>query len=183
MEHFYHKIHGWFDFQNIYSGVVNAAPPEGSHFVEVGSWKGTSSAYMAVEIANSGKKIKFDCVDTWLGSPEHQKGDQPEVNQGILFEVFQNNMEPVKDYYTPVRMTSLEASALYEDYSLDFVFIDAAHDTESVTNDIRAWLPKVKVGGYIGGHDYPQETVRIAVTNEIPNHHVSGSSWVFRKEA
>jgi len=31
---------------------------------------------MAVEIANSGKDIKFDCVDTWGGSVEHQEGER-----------------------------------------------------------------------------------------------------------
>lgn len=181
MEHFYYKIHGWFDFQNLYSQAVNSAPNEGSHFVEVGSWKGTSSSYMAVEIANSGKKIKFDCVDTWLGSPEHQKGDQPEVNQGILFEVFQKNMEPVKDYYNPIRMDSIEAAKLYEDNSLDFVFIDAAHDTESVINDIKAWFPKVKSGGYICGHDYLQDSVKIAVRSQLSNHTVNNNSWIHKK--
>ena len=57
MEHFYQRIQGWFDFQNIYSNAVSTAPTEGAHFVEIGSWKGTSAAYMAVEIANSRKKF------------------------------------------------------------------------------------------------------------------------------
>ena len=68
MDHFYNSIHGYFDFQNIYTAAVNAAPQDGAHFVEVGSWKGTSSAYMAVEIVNSKKNILFDCVDTWEGT-------------------------------------------------------------------------------------------------------------------
>ena len=44
---------------------------DNSHFVEIGSWKGRSASYMAVEIFNSRKNIKFDCVDTWCGSVEH----------------------------------------------------------------------------------------------------------------
>ena len=44
----------------------------GSKFVEVGSWKGKSAAYMAVEIINSKKKITLDCIDTWEGSNEHK---------------------------------------------------------------------------------------------------------------
>jgi hypothetical protein len=71
MEHFYNKIHGWFDFQNLYTKMVNDHA-DNSHFVEVGAFYGKSAAYMAVEIANSGKKIQFDVVDTWRGSPEHQ---------------------------------------------------------------------------------------------------------------
>lgn len=53
-----------------------------------------------------------------------------------------------------LKMTTVEASRLYEDGHFDFVFIDAAHDYESVKEDIQHWLPKVRVGGWIGGHDY-----------------------------
>ena len=50
--------------------------------------------------------------------------------------------------------TTVEAAERIPDDSLDFVFIDAGHSYEAVTADIRAWWPKVKVGGWFGGHDY-----------------------------
>jgi len=52
------------------------------------------------------------------------------------------------------KMTSLEASKLYEDETFDFIFIDADHQFKSVSEDIEAWIPKVKKGGVISGHDY-----------------------------
>jgi predicted O-methyltransferase YrrM len=63
MEHFYQQIEGWFDFQNLYSEMVERYP-SGSHFVEIGAWFGCSTSYMAVEIANSDKLIWFDTIDT-----------------------------------------------------------------------------------------------------------------------
>lgn len=63
IEHFYQNIQGWFTFPNLYSSIVNHYPND-SHFVEIGVWKGKSAAYMAVEILNSQKSIKFDCIDT-----------------------------------------------------------------------------------------------------------------------
>ena len=67
-------------------------------------------------------------------------------------------------------MTSLEASKLYEDESLDVVFLDASHKYEDIKDDMIAWYPKVKKEGIIGGHDYTWcDDVRIAVNEFFKN--------------
>lgn len=155
MKHFYQNIgENWFTYSNLYTEMVYKFG-NNSHFVEVGSWRGRSSVYMAVEIINSGYNIKFDCVDTWGGSSEHQNFEIVRTNQ--LFNEFIKNIEPVKDIINPIRMKSAEASNLYCDNSLDFVFIDAGHSYEEIVSDILKWLPKVKIGGILGGHDYIHE--------------------------
>ena len=53
-----------------------------------------------------------------------------------------------------LEMTTHEASELYKDGTFDFVFIDADHGYEAVADDIACWRPKVKAGGWLGGHDY-----------------------------
>jgi len=53
-----------------------------------------------------------------------------------------------------LRMYSLEASNLFKDNELDFVFIDADHAYESAKQDITLWYKKVRSGGIIGGDDY-----------------------------
>jgi hypothetical protein len=160
MEHFYQNIHGWFTFPNLYSQIAEYYP-NGSHFVEIGVWKGKSAAYMAVEILNLQKDIKFDCVDTWEGSEEHldPNGDffEPGLldNPDYLYNCFLENLSPVKSLINPIRKPSLEAVTLYEDNSLDFIFIDASHDYINVLKDIKAWYPKCKSEtGIISGHDY-----------------------------
>lgn len=50
--------------------------------------------------------------------------------------------------------TTVEGAGRVEDESLDFVFIDAGHSYSAVRADIDAWWPKVKRGGWFGGHDY-----------------------------
>jgi len=152
MEHFYQNIgEDWFSYPNLYKKIVESSNDD-SHLVEVGSWKGRSASFMAVEIINSNKKIKFDCVDTWEGSIEHQLDDV--IIEKKLYDTFLSNIESVKHVIKPIKMTSVEASKLYEDNSLDFVFIDASHEYEDVKEDILSWLPKVKVGGVLAGHDY-----------------------------
>lgn len=154
MEHIFQGVDGWFTFPNLYtSAVINAEV--GSRFVEVGAWKGKSACYMAVEIVNSNKDIKFDVIDTWEGSDE-LKSD-PSVVNDTLYTEFLNNIESVKHVINPIRSTSLESSKLYEDSSLDFVFIDASHDYDNVREDIATWYPKVKSNGILAGHDYYPE--------------------------
>jgi predicted O-methyltransferase YrrM len=149
MEHFYQNIgEDWFAYSELYRKMIYKFKDK-AHFVEVGSWRGRSAAFMAVEIQNSNFNIKFDCVDTWEGSIEHQALDLRD-----LYEEFLDNLKPVINYVNPIRKTSLEASNLYEDKSLDFVFIDASHQYEDVLDDINAWLPKVKLEGILAGHDY-----------------------------
>lgn len=183
MDHFCNNIEGWFQFYRLYSIMVQQSP-SGSHFVEVGAWKGKSTAYMAVEIANSGKQIRFDVVDTWLGSNEPFHQQDPYVQSGTLYEHFLENMKPVESYYNPVRMSSVEAATQYADASLDFVMLDAGHTYEDVRSDILAWWSKIKVGAIIAGDDYQKDFpgVMQAVNELFPGCYIENGIWIVRKE-
>jgi predicted O-methyltransferase YrrM len=163
MEHYYKRIgEDWFSYPGLYEGMVESAE-DGAHFVEVGTWKGRSAVFMAVEIINSEKKIQFDCVDTWTAVdtqlPKHMYKN--------LYQIFLKNIEPVRHVINPVKMLSVKAAYEYEDNSLDFVFIDASHDYKSVLADITAWYPKVKRKGIIAGHDIDRKPVKDAVKNYL----------------
>lgn len=179
MQHFYENIKGWFDYQYIYTNMVRLSDDPG-HFVEVGSYQGRSAAFMAVEIANSGKKISFDCVDIWT---VHDIYDDNSINSFI------NNMEPAKGLYNAIQGDSTVVAPRYQDESLDFVWIDANHLYPFVIQDINAWLPKIKPNGYIGGHDYSKgvggvgQAVRECFNeNELmmPNN-VLQNCWLYNK--
>jgi predicted O-methyltransferase YrrM len=153
MEHYFHTLgENWFTYSPLYHKIVNHFPNK-SHFVEVGVWKGMSAAFMAVEIINSEKDIKFDCIDTWEIVEESKTGIPDDWYEN-LYETFLKNITPVKHIINPIKKISWEAAEDYKDKSLDFVFIDAAHDYDSVKKDINAWFPKIKDGGIIAGHDY-----------------------------
>jgi predicted O-methyltransferase YrrM len=162
MEHFYDEVYGFsqIDLFALYRNMAERFD-SGSHFVEIGSFLGKSSVYMAVEIINSGKNIKFDCVDHWEGSEEHSNNDK--VNLDTMYEDFLKNIEPVKEVINPIKMNSVDASKLYEPDSLDFVFIDASHDEVSVKQDLAAWMVRVKEDGVIAGDDINASGVSEAV--------------------
>ncbi len=179
-KHFYQNVEGWFNYEDLYSEMVNKFG-NNSKFVEVGVWKGKSASYMAVEIINSGKKIQFDCVDNW----EYVDGLQYDIDKSLfgnnLYREFLLNIQPVKHIIKPVKSISWEAAKLYEDNSLDFVFIDAAHDYESVKKDVTAWLPKVKIGGIIAGHDYITHIAVKTAVDEIIPAKAHGWCWIYQK--
>lgn len=152
----------FFTFHGYYEEMVRKFP-SGSTFVEVGCWKGRSSSCLAVEIANSGKNIRLFCVDPWEGSIEHKGMKDLER----LYDVFIENMKPVEKYYFPLKLPSVDAAKRFKDKSIEFVFLDGSHEYEDVREDILAWLPKIKPGGTLAGHDY----------------HVSGEYWPGVKQA
>jgi predicted O-methyltransferase YrrM len=51
--------------------------------------------------------------------------------------------------------------------NLDLVYIDAVHDEFNVKRDIECWLPKIRVGGLICGHDWYDRRVKSAVMQKF----------------
>ncbi|MCX6239070.1 MAG: class I SAM-dependent methyltransferase [Bacteroidia bacterium] len=185
MKHFYQNIDGYFDFQEIYKEMVNKNN-HNSLFVEVRSWYGCSTAFMAVEIINSKKNMKIYAVDTWEGAGG-LLSDENLAKHGNIFEFFKSNLSSVIEYINPMKMTSIEAAKKFENSSLDFVFIDANHDYDFIKEDIEVWYPKVRSGGYIGGHDYSTtypgviRAVDEFFTNK-ENLDIIRTSWLFFKQ-
>jgi hypothetical protein len=60
----------------------------------------------------------------------------------------------VRPQHRTIRATSIEAAKLFSAEYFDMVFIDADHSYDAVKTDIAAWLPKIRKGGFISGHDY-----------------------------
>jgi hypothetical protein len=51
---------------------------------------------------------------------------------------------------------SVTASTFFADRSIEWVHLDARHDREHLEADIAAWLPKIKVHGWLSGDDYDE---------------------------
>jgi len=118
---------------------------------EIGSWKGLSTLFLGLQVRPYRGKVFV--IDHWRGDP----GDQVIIaKQRDVFGIFRRNMIMMSLWHTevfPLLMDSLTASQIFADHILDLVFIDADHRYDAVKADIDNWLPKVKVGGIISGHD------------------------------
>lgn len=119
--------------------------------LEIGSWKGMTTSVLAKTVESFGGRVF--AVDNWEGSstPHHRN----QVSKIDVFSAFRQNMEilGLSNLVHPLFMDSLVASSIFANSSLDLVFIDADHKYEHAKQDIEIWLPKVKIGGIICGHD------------------------------
>lgn len=189
IEHFFNKIQGWFDYANLYAEILDLYGHDDAIFVEIGSWKGRSAAFMATEIANKYPRVEFYCVDTWTGHGGLEgvvPAPVPDTDMHKLYETFLENIKPVKDHIIPIRQPSNIAADRFGDRTLDFIFIDAGHTYEDVKKDIMCWLPKLKTTGTLAGHDYLDKNypgVKKAVDQLVPDSvEYLPFSWILRPE-
>jgi len=126
--------------------------------VEIGVDKGE----FAVHFLQNTKIKKYFCIDTWqdnFGSDHVRKGCDGKYfdnNGNVRYNQASNNLKKYIDENRAVmmRMTSTQAALYFKKETIDFCYIDGDHSLEGVYADIKAWLPKIKVGGIIAGHDY-----------------------------
>lgn len=113
---------------------------------------GTFAGQTAKRFVQSGAKVVY-CVDHFEGSPNDITSY---LSRHGVRGVFMRNCRPelTSGSIRLIEMPSPQSAACFDDGSLDMVYIDANHDYESVKADIAAWLPKVKPGGILSGHDY-----------------------------
>jgi predicted O-methyltransferase YrrM len=83
-------------------------------------------------------------------------------------------------------MSSMEALKKFEDGSLDIVFIDGNHRYKHVYDDIKGWLPKIRKGGYLCGHNFSEKNIGVvkAVNELLDSNKVyikHDSVWTYKK--
>lgn len=151
---------GWFTNEDIetYRKLYSEIPNKGKT-VEVGVWKGRSLISVLDIIVNNS-------LTTWGVDNFSQEAFHPaqveEINT-LRNDLFSNLEKFNFDKEHFINLPSIKAAKLFEDKSLDFVFIDGSHTYEAVTEDLAAWFPKIKQGGVMTGHDFDFPPVARAV--------------------
>jgi hypothetical protein len=91
------------------------------------------------------------CIDPW----QHYKGYRDHVNQQKLDGFYEKTKARLAPYtVTFIKDFSETAVKQFKDESLDAIYIDANHSFQYVVNDLCWWVPKIKKGGIVSGHDY-----------------------------
>lgn len=146
--------------------------------VEIGCYAGESTTIWCKNFN------KVYAVDPWLDGKGYDPNDfasqrmSNSVEQQFDSRMYKfNNFEKVKDF-------SYNIADQFENESLDFVYIDGEHTYSGVKKDIEMYLPKIKKGGFIGGHDYKPkwQGVMDAVNErfESPDKIFFDKSWIVK---
>jgi len=121
--------------------------------VEVGVDEGAFAVHILRELKRREVPVdRYYAVDPWTG-PHAYQGDRS-------MHAFLTATRDLAEFWPAPRILQERAelaAVLVANSSADFVFIDAVHDFEHVSQDLELWWPKVKPGGIIAGHDYCPE--------------------------
>lgn len=139
----------------------------GANVLEVGSYLGASSCYLAAGIGS--RSGRLFCVDTW----ENQT--MPEGERDTFAE-FHRNVAPVSDVITVIRKRSenLEASDLA--LPIDLAFIDGDHDFQAVATDFATVARWISPSGLVAFHDVG--AVDHPGVSRVVGTAISGGEWI-----
>jgi predicted O-methyltransferase YrrM len=107
--------------------------------VEIGVGGGRNSSYL---LKNSKLELLYG-VENW-STHSYRKSKK----------AIKEKLKTLGERFSLIEESSLNAVSRFEDESLDFVYIDGDHSYRGSYADMVAWYPKVRAGGFFGGHDY-----------------------------
>jgi len=138
----FHRVHQEV-FQQLFKEFPNGT------YLELGTWTGMGSTRYVLDHYPGMKVI---AIDTFKGSPEHQRKEDWKKIADSLWQHFCVNIWQHHHRVFPFRMTTVNGMEAVAATGVqpDIVYIDAAHDEASVYNDIETALkcfPKAVIVG------------------------------------
>lgn len=126
----------------------------GAFIAEIGCWRG----YFGIEILNTCPVRCLYEIDSWEGQSgaygdhpktiEEHEADFAETKHHLRGHLPGGRVKIIRGFSVDVASSNTEIPPL------DGVYIDAAHDYESVLADLIAWSKRLKPAGVLMGHDY-----------------------------
>jgi predicted O-methyltransferase YrrM len=125
---------------------VGLRQPNGALFLEVGSYLGASTLFLAAAAKEIGHGAKVHSVDTW----ENQG-----MSEGFrdTWSEFNENTKSYTSCIVSHRGKSIQIAQTFTG-QIDLLFLDGDHSYEGCRLDVENWLPHLKPGGLIIMHDY-----------------------------
>lgn len=168
-------VPGWFRDEEGRAYLEEVVKRGVKQMVEVGVFKGRSTSWVAghVCLRNGGALHAVDLFEKCKGGI---KGDREAFGWHMWkMGVWERGLHILQE-------ESVAASNRFDDGSLDLVFVDGDHHQAAVMKDLAAWVPKIRNGGVVCGHDYGEPQwpgVKSAVLESVgvPDR-VVGTFWL-----
>lgn len=113
---------------------------------------GVAAGENALKIRDNLRINKIYLIDTW--SPKYSDRAYDWIIE--VFKKFEGDRKAVI-----IREEAASASGLFQDKSIDYLYIDDSHSPDHVKREIEVWLPKMASKGIIAGHDYVEGLGRV----------------------
>ncbi|MDC6448218.1 class I SAM-dependent methyltransferase [Alphaproteobacteria bacterium] len=125
--------------------------------IEVGVWQGEFSN----KIYNICSPKELVLVDSWTydkqvrGCAPQVDGKEP-LSQKFFDDAKNETYSKFKNMKEVLILdkNSIDASSNYNDNYFDYIYLDAEHTYQAVSNDLDTWYPKLKINGVFFGDDY-----------------------------
>jgi len=137
--------------------ALNLAP--GFSIVEIGSYLGASTAFMAYGASTKGGVVH--AIDTWHNDSMGAEGTRDTHAE------FHQHTEPFAHFIVTHRGHSIEVAKKEGQIPCDLLFIDGDHHKAAVVADLQHWLPSLKPGGMLAMHDIDHPDVKAAFDEVI----------------
>lgn len=147
--------------------------------VEIGSWVGVSTCYIAAGLASNSKAHIYG-VDTFKGTTINEVAsiawNKSVSNMGgtTLNRFIENvKLTGFEKKISPIVSESHIAAKKWKN-EIDFLFIDGDHFYESVKKDFDAWFPYLTSDGVLAFHDYDEKHPEVVkFVDEVKDIHLS----------
>lgn len=153
---------GWGSYHPYLSEAIEALKPR--LIIEIGVWKGASVIFMAEQLRRLSLDAVIIAIDTWRGSAEHWISNRwfgsLKIQGGIcrIQETFMTNIKArgLTDYVLPLPLDSVNAFQVCKKLAIqaELIHIDAGHDYDSVSTDLRLWWTLLQDQGVMICDDY-----------------------------
>lgn len=150
------EIEGWlFEGEPEFLWGLASRSSDG-HVLEVGTWMGKATCVLAGACIENASHTKVICIDpfTMQGTPEQEAYHKKLVGTSGTFYQFIENAQRLGffDWIVPIATTSERALSGIS-FHWRMIFIDGAHDYDSVKRDVELSLPGLMQGGLLVLHD------------------------------
>lgn len=153
----------WYDDpgakRTVFDQVLGEAKP--TIIIEVGSFVGESTIYMAKILRKVAPGSVIIAVDTWLGGIDHWLKVPEKLKfwfgrPGLYYQFLGNVMaHQCQDIVLPLTLDSLNAARLlaHLQISADFIYVDASHEQGDALRDFEAYWDRLNRYGVLMADD------------------------------